>query len=78
VFVPALALACGVLTGDSRLFEALYLLLWYTAALNHVPTLDFTGAMAASTGLGVAAGYALATVVLLATAWAARRRQFTH
>jgi hypothetical protein len=77
-FVPALALACGVLTGDSRLFEALYLLLWYTAALNHVPTLDFTGAMAASTGLGVAAGYALATVVLLATAWAARRRQFTH
>jgi hypothetical protein len=45
-FVPALALACGVLTGNSGLFEALYLFLWYAAALNHVPSLDFTGAMA--------------------------------
>jgi len=77
-FVPALALACGVLTGSSRLFEALYLLLWYVAALNHVPVLDFTGAMAARTGLGVAAGYALATGALLAVAWAARRRQLTR
>ena len=77
-FVPALALACGVLTGNSRLFEALYLLLWYVAALNHVPILDFTGAMAAQTGLGVAAGYALATAALLAVAWAARQRQLTR
>ena len=77
-FVPALALACGVLTGNSRLFEALYLLLWYVAALNHVPDLDFTGAMAARTGLGVAAGYALATAALLAVAWTARQRQLTR
>src|SRR6185436_8466370 len=49
-FVPALALACGVLTGNSRLFEALYLFLWYAAALYHVPSLDYTGAMAAGTG----------------------------
>jgi hypothetical protein len=77
-FVPALALACGVLTGNSRLFEALYLFLWYAAALNHVPDLDFTGAMAARTGLGVAGGYALATAALLAVAWTARRRQLTR
>ena len=77
-FVPALALACGVLTGNSRLFEALYLFLWYAAALNHVPDLDFTGAMAAKTGLGVAVGYALITGGLLAVAWAARRRQLTR
>jgi len=77
-FVPALALVCGVLTGSSRLFEALYLLLWYVAALNHVPVLDFTGAMAARTGLGVAAGYALATAALLAVAWVARQRQLTR
>jgi hypothetical protein len=77
-FAPALALACGVLTGNSRLFEALYLFLWYAAALNHVPELDFTGAMAAKTGFGVAAGYALATVALLAVAWTARRRQLTR
>jgi hypothetical protein len=77
-FVPALALACGVLTGNSRLFEALYFFLWYAAALNHVPTLDFTGAMAARTGLGVAAGYALATAALLAVAWTARRHQLAR
>jgi hypothetical protein len=77
-FVPALALACGVLTGSSRLFEALYLLLWYVAALNHVPQLDFTGAMAVQTGLGVATGYAVASALLLATAWTARQRQLTH
>ncbi len=77
-FVPALALACGVLTGNSRLFEALYLLVWYVAALNHVPSLDFTGAMAARTGLSVAAGYALATAALLTVAWAARRQQLTR
>ena len=77
-FVPALALACGVLTGNSRLFEALYMLVWYAAALNHVPVLDFTGAMAAQTGLRVAAGYALATAALLAVAWAARQRQLTR
>jgi len=77
-FVPALALACGVLTGNSRLFEALYLFLWYAAALNHVPSLDFTGAMAVRTGPGTAAGYALATAALLAVAWTARRRQLTR
>jgi len=74
-FVPAFALACGVLTGNSRLFEGLYMVVWYVAALNHVPALDFTGAMAAQAGLGAAAGYALATLGLLAVAWAARRRQ---
>ena len=74
-FVPAFALACGVLTGNSRLFEGLYMALWYVAALNHVPALDFTGAMAAQTGPGVAAAYALATLALLAVAWAARREQ---
>ena len=77
-FVPALALACGVLTGNSRLFEALYLFLWYAAALNHVPTLDYTGAMAAGAGFGVAVGYAVTTAGLLAVAWAARRRQLTQ
>ncbi len=77
-FVPALALACGVLTGNSRLFEALYMLVWYVAALNHVPALDFTGAMAARTGPGVAASYALGAAALLAVAWAARKRQLTR
>jgi hypothetical protein len=76
-FVPALALACGVLTGNSRLFEGLYMAFWYVAALNHVPQMDYTGAMASTTGPGVAAAFAGVTVGLLAVAWAARKRQLT-
>jgi len=85
-FVPAFALACGVLTGNSRLFEGLYLGLWYVGALNHVPALDFTGASAATTasaasspsgGLHAAALYAALTAVFLAAAWAARKRQLS-
>jgi len=76
-FVPALALACGVLTGNSRLFEGLYMALWYVAALNHVPAIDYTGAMATKTGPGVAVAFAGVTAGLLAVAWAARRRQLS-
>jgi ABC-type transport system involved in multi-copper enzyme maturation permease subunit len=76
-FVPAFALGCGVLTGNSRLFEGLYLGLWYVGALNHVPALDFTGATAASAGFQAAAIYAPLTALCLATAWAARKRQLS-
>lgn len=43
LFVPALAVACGVLSGGSTLFEGLYLPLWYLGPLNKVDALDFTG-----------------------------------
>lgn len=76
-FVPALALACGVLTGNARLFEGLYMAFWYVAALNHVPEMDYTGAMAAKTGPVVAAMFAALTAALLAVAWAARKRQLS-
>jgi len=55
----------------------LYFFLWYGAALNHLPALDFTGAMAARSGPSVAAGYAVATAALLLIARAARRQQLT-
>jgi hypothetical protein len=62
VFIPSLALAMGVWSGTSRLFEALYTALWYVGPLNHARGLDFTGAASgASAGhyaflyLGIAA-----------------------
>jgi hypothetical protein len=73
-FIPALALACGTLSGGSRLFEALYLMLWYVGPLNHVPALDFIGTTvqpSADHGGRVAA----AALLLFVTALVARTRR---
>jgi hypothetical protein len=43
LFVPAMALLLGLLSGAPRLFEALYLALWYTGPMNQVPPLDYGG-----------------------------------
>jgi hypothetical protein len=65
LFVPSLALACGALSRTTRLFEIVYLILWYAGPMNRT-TFDFTqGALAP--------GFTLATCVLLAIAVAARR-----
>jgi hypothetical protein len=42
-FIPSLALACGVWSGTSKLFEILYMVIWYLGPLNKVPGLDFIG-----------------------------------
>lgn len=64
-FVPTLALACGALSGTTRLYEIAYLLLWYIGPMNRT-TLDFTQG-------AYAPGYAIATFILFALAVAARR-----
>ncbi|PKO12709.1 MAG: hypothetical protein CVU39_23075 [Chloroflexi bacterium HGW-Chloroflexi-10] len=47
LFIPALALACGVWSGTPRLFEVLYALWWYMGPLQGLPTLDFGGTYSA-------------------------------
>ncbi len=42
VFVPTLALALGVFSSGSRVFEVVYLLWWYTGPLQKTAGLDFT------------------------------------
>jgi hypothetical protein len=44
LFVPALALFLGLLTRSPRLFQIVYLLVWYMV-LNGAPELDFMGAV---------------------------------
>jgi hypothetical protein len=44
LFIPALALALGVLSGGSKLFEVLYVAWWYSGPLSGVAGLDFMGA----------------------------------
>lgn len=74
-FIPSLALACGVWSGGSKLFEALYTVWWYVGALHHVAGLDYTGVVAASARPVLYAGL---TVVLVGAAWMGRRGRVAY
>lgn len=71
MFIPAMALALGVWSGSSKLFEALYLLLWYIGPMNRTPEMDYLGA----TGHGRPLVWLAATAALAAAAALGRRRQ---
>ncbi len=45
MFIPSLAIACGVITGGRKLFEVLYTLIFYIGPLNKTPMCDFTGSV---------------------------------
>jgi hypothetical protein len=75
LFVPTFALALGVWSGSSKLFEALYTLWWYMGPMNHVPGFDFMGMTPARFGT---AFYLLATLTLLMAAYAGRRRKLGY
>lgn len=45
LFIPALALTCGLWTGSGRAFEVLYLVLWYLGPVNRSPDFDYCGAV---------------------------------
>ena len=70
LFVPTFALALGVWSGSSRLFEALYSLWWYVGPMNHTPGLDFIGMAPARFGTPF---YLLATLGFLMAAYVGRR-----
>ena len=66
-FVPALALALGLWSGNSRAFEVIYTGTWYFSQIEHMPTFDYAGATAEGLAMGmpcVYLGFAAALVVL--------------
>lgn len=75
LFIPSLALACGVWSGSSKLFEVIYTLLWYIGPLNRVPALDFMGATNEAIAAGMPVIYFSCTIALLVLAFAGRARQ---
>jgi hypothetical protein len=74
-FVPALALAAGVASGSRRLFEGIYIVLWYVGPMNRVVDLDYTGAAPGAWAAGASARYGIATLLLLGSAVALRARR---
>ena len=75
IFIPSLALASGVWSGTSKLFEILYMAIWYIGPLNHaVPGLDFIG----TTSNGYPGFFIPLSIALIAAAFMGRARQLQH
>ena len=74
LFIPSLALALGVWSGGSRLFEFVYLLWWYLA-INGIPAFDFMFRSPAASPVQMRLLYLGGTAVLLILAFVGRWRQ---
>ena len=86
LFIPALALALGCWSRNSKLFEVVYAILWYVGPLEGIAVLDFMGAsggsvsrtcrpVGATSSVNMALICLACTVVMLALAFVGRRRQ---
>lgn len=73
LFIPTFALALGVWSGTSKLFEILYLVVWYIGPMNHVPAMDYLGSTEAGLAQGMPLVYLAVTAALAAAAVAGRR-----
>ncbi|RIK29037.1 MAG: hypothetical protein DCC56_14350 [Anaerolineae bacterium] len=74
IFIPSLALAAGVWSGTSKLFEILYMAIWYLGPLNKVPGLDYIG----SHSDGYPQFFIPFSMVLIALAIIGRSRQLRN
>lgn len=74
LFIPSFALALGVWGSSSKLFEIVYVTLWYLGPLNTVPGLDFVGANSA----GYPGFYLPLSIALIAFAFFGRARQLRN
>jgi hypothetical protein len=75
LFLPALALGLGILSGTGKPFEGLLTAIWYVGPMNHTPGLDFTGAASGPHTISYALIYIALTAALLVSAYAIRSRQ---
>jgi hypothetical protein len=77
-FIPTMALALGVWTGSSKLFEVLYLFLWYLGPANHFGEIDFMGATGSLLPQHTPLLFCAITAGLAVFAIADRKRQLTN
>jgi hypothetical protein len=72
LFIPSAALALGVWSGGPRLFEVLYLTLWYAGPMNQLSVLDYGGFTEAGRAAGVPLVFLGIAAVGVAGAFAGR------
>jgi hypothetical protein len=75
LLIPALALALGSLTGGSKAFEAVWLVVWYVGLLQKAPLLDIAGTTPAAIGRTAPAAIALMALALVGVAALVRVRR---
>jgi hypothetical protein len=75
LFVPSFALALGCWSGTGKLFQAVYLFLWYLASVQGVAFVDFMGHFSQAVALGIPWIAAILTLGFLIAAAFGRRRQ---
>jgi hypothetical protein len=71
IFIPSLALASGVWSGTKKLFEILYMVIWYIGPINNLPSLDYIG----SHGNGQPEFFIPFSIALIVFAFIGRTRQ---
>lgn len=74
VLVPAFALACGIWSGGAKLFEVLYLFIWYMGPMHQIAPLDYTG-LTAPRSPYLWSVYLALTAGMILLAWSGRLRQ---
>jgi hypothetical protein len=76
IFIPSLALALAVWSGSSKLFEVVYLVLWYAGPMNQfLPQLDFMGASDRAISSGIPVVFLIAGIALIGVALVGRQRK---
>ena len=75
LFVPSFAVALGCWSGSSKLFQAIYLFVWYLAAVQGVIYIDFMGHFPQTVSLGIPWIVAIVMIGLLVVAAFGRQRQ---
>jgi hypothetical protein len=75
LFLPAMAMSLGVLSGSGKVFEALLTAMFYIGPLNHVAGIDYTGSADGAATLRYAVMYLTLTAALLVVAFLTRARQ---
>ena len=76
MLVPSFALACGTLTKTAKLFEALYIVAWYTGPMQPAPLIDYTGASKALRASNQPEQLLMVVVICIAVTFLARQKSF--
>ncbi|MBI5033942.1 MAG: hypothetical protein HZB51_25765 [Chloroflexi bacterium] len=75
LFVPSFAIALGCWSETSKLFQSIYLFVWYLATVQSVIYIDFMGHFPQTVMLGIPWLVAIVTIGLLVAAVFSRQRQ---
>jgi hypothetical protein len=75
LFIPSLALFLGVWSSSTKLFEVLYLVIWYIGPVNRLPGLDYLGVLPDGLARTQPVLLAVISLALLIGAVLGRKRQ---